>query len=147
MTSAIYLTGKNLSFILNVLNVNIGSSKYLQMPKVIAQGKTITCQSGDNLRRVLLAAGVDLYNGQSKLINCRGIGSCGTCAVAIEPVEDTLLESGAVSEVNWRDRTRRSLPPHDPSRDLRLACQTQVLGDIHVTKYDGFWGQGETSVW
>jgi len=112
------------------------------MPKVFAQGKTIDCQPGENLRRVLVSAGVDLYNGQSKLINCRGIGSCGTCAVAIE-----LLDDGAVSDVNWRDRARRSLPPHDPSRDLRLACQTQVLGDIRVTKYDGFWGQGEALCW
>ncbi len=108
------------------------------MPTVTAQGKTFECASGANLRKVLLKNGVDLYNGQSKLINCRGIGSCGTCAVQIE---------GPVSEVNWRDRTRRSLPPHNPERDLRLACQTQVLGDIQVTKYTEFWGQGSEVAW
>ena len=116
------------------------------MPNVIAQGKTLSCPSGANLRRVLLEAGVELYNGRSTLINCRGIGSCGTCAVAIEAVDGSEL-SDAVSEVNWRDLTRRSLPPHDPSRPLRLACQTRVLGNIHVTKYDGFWGQGTDLQW
>lgn len=108
------------------------------MPYVRAEGQSIPCERGANLRKVLLAGGIDLYNGKSSLINCRGIGSCGTCAVAIE---------GEVSPVNWRDRTRRSLPPHDRNRDLRLACQTRVLSDIRVTKFDGFWGQGEQVVW
>ncbi|NJL44715.1 MAG: (2Fe-2S)-binding protein [Leptolyngbyaceae cyanobacterium SM2_3_12] len=108
------------------------------MPTIFAEGKSIQCETGANLRQVLLAHGVDLYNGQAHIINCRGIGTCGTCAVKVE---------GEVSPVNWKDRTRRSLPPHNPERDLRLACQTQVLGDIRVTKYDGFWGQGEAVVW
>jgi len=108
------------------------------MPQVTAQGKTFECETGANLRRVLLANGVALYNGQAKVINCRGIGSCGTCAVEVE---------GEVSEANWKDKGRRSLPPHNPNRNLRLACQTQVLGDdVQVTKYDGFWGQGQTAV-
>ncbi|TVP64177.1 MAG: (2Fe-2S)-binding protein [Leptolyngbya sp. LCM1.Bin17] len=108
------------------------------MPTVSAQGKTVDCESGANLRQVLLANGIDLYNGQAKVINCHGLGTCGTCAVQID---------GEVSAPNWKDKTRRSLPPHHPDRNLRLACQTQVLGDITVTKYDGFWGQGETPVW
>jgi ferredoxin len=108
------------------------------MPTVTAQGKTMPCAAGANLRQVLLANNVDLYNGQAKVINCRAIGTCGTCAVRIE---------GEVSEANWKDKARRSLPPHQSDRDLRLACQTQVLGDITVTKYDGFWGQGDTVVW
>jgi len=108
------------------------------MPTVSAQGKVVDCESGANLRQVLLAHGIDLYNGQAKVINCHGLGTCGTCAVQLE---------GEVSAPNWKDKTRRSLPPHHPDRNLRLACQTQVLGDVKVTKYDGFWGQGETPVW
>jgi len=111
------------------------------MPTVRANGKTISCPAGTNLRRLLLDAGIDLYNGNASLINCRSLGTCGTCAVRIDG------DAGAVNEANWRDRTRRSLPPHDVDRDLRLACQTQVLGDIAVTKYDGFWGQGTQPVW
>ncbi len=106
--------------------------------EVIAQGKRIKCQHGDNLRNILLQNGIDLYNGNAKVINCRGIGTCGTCAVEID---------GEVSEVNWRDKTRRSLPPHSPTSSRRLACQTKVLGDVRVTKYDGFWGQGSQIVW
>ncbi len=108
------------------------------MPTVVAQGKTFECESGANLRRVLRQNGIDLYNGQAKVINCRGIGTCGTCAVQVE---------GVVSEANWKDKARRSLPPHSPGKPLRLACQTQVYGDIKVTKFDGFWGQGDNQVW
>ena len=108
------------------------------MPKVLAQGKTIECKSHANLRQVLLENGIDLYNGNSQVINCRGIGSCGTCTVKVE---------GGVSAANWRDKTRRSLPPHSPTTDRRLACQTQVLGDVKVTKFAGFWGQGSEIVW
>ncbi len=104
------------------------------MPRVTVQGKTIICDYAANLRQVLLGESISLYNGQARIINCRGLGSCGTCAVKIE---------GEVSPPNWKDRGRRSLPPHSPTKDLRLACQTKVLGDIKVTKYDGFWGQGD----
>ncbi|MFM7368868.1 MAG: (2Fe-2S)-binding protein, partial [Sphaerospermopsis kisseleviana] len=53
------------------------------MPKVVAQGKLIECENKANLRKVLLKNGVDLHNGGSQVINCRGIGSCGTCAVKV----------------------------------------------------------------
>ncbi len=57
------------------------------------------------------------------------------------------MVEGGVSEVTWQDKARRSLPPHSPSKNLRLACQTKVLGDVNVTKFDGFWGQGDKVVW
>ena len=104
------------------------------MPTVTVQGKAFTCDRGSNLRKVLLKHKIAVHNGKSTIINCRGIGSCGTCAVEI---------IGKVSEPNWKDRTRRSLPPHSLEQNRRLACQTKVLGDIEVIKYDGFWGQGE----
>ena len=108
------------------------------MPKVTAQGKTFECPQGANLRQVLLQNGIDLYNGATSAINCYGLGTCGTCAVQVE---------GAVSEPEWRERTRRSLPPHSLAQNRRLACQTQVLGDVKVTKFDGAWGQGNQTVW
>lgn len=108
------------------------------MPIVTAQGKTFECNRGANLRRVLLENDVDLYSPRAKYINCMGIGTCGTCAVAIE---------GEVSEVNWRDRSRRSLPPHDVDKPLRLACQTRVLGDVEITKFEGFWGHEGVVAW
>lgn len=108
------------------------------MVQIQVQGKTITCDRGANLRNILLKNGIDLYNGQASLINCRGIGTCGTCAVEIE---------GEVSEPQWREKARLSVPPHSPNTTRRLACQVKVLGDLKVSKYNGFWGQGSEPVW
>jgi len=107
------------------------------MPTITTAGKQIDCAAGANLRQVLLENGSTLYNGAATVINCRGIGSCGTCAVEVV---------GDVSPINWKEKARLSLPPHQLEKNRRLACQTKVLGDICVTKYDGFWGQGDRVV-
>jgi ferredoxin len=78
---------------------------------------------------VLLENKVDLYNGAAKVINCQGLGTCGTCAVEIE---------GSVSKPSAMEQLRAPL-----LKDRRLACQTSVLGDIRVKKYQGLWGLGK----
>lgn len=108
------------------------------MPTITDQGKTFTCDRSANLREVLVEEGIELYNGESKLINCIGMGTCGTC---------TVLVQGEVSAQGWSEKLRLSLPPHKRGRNRRLACQTQVLGDIRVTKFEGLWGQGGCSIW
>ncbi len=64
------------------------------MPKINVHNKTITCEVGANLRQVLLSHQVPVHNGNANIINCRGLGTCGTCAVDIE---------GKVSSQQWRD--------------------------------------------
>lgn len=108
------------------------------MPKITAQGTTIDCESGVNLRQVLLKNGIDLHNDGATVINCRGIGTCGTCAVEIE---------GEVSEMDWREKARLSFPPHNLQKSRRLACQIRVWNDLRITKYGGFWGQEDTVQW
>lgn len=98
---------------------------------------------GETLRTAALRRGiVSPHNGRARLINCRGLGSCGTCAVEIvkghvNPVERNPIEG-----------LRLSLPPHnfrgDESPSLRLACQIQIIEDVSVTKRNGFWGQRDT---
>jgi ferredoxin len=104
------------------------------MPTIKFQGKAFDCESGANLRQVLLKNGVTVYNGVANTINCHGLGTCGTCAVHIE---------GSVSEMGWREKARLSLPPHSLENNRRLSCQVEVLGDVSVTKYEGFWGQDD----
>ena len=108
------------------------------MPQITAQGKTINCEQGANLREVLLKNGIAVYNGNASVINCHGLGTCGTCAVEIE---------GNVSEMDWREKARLSLFPHNLEKSRRLSCQVRVLGDIHVTKHEGFWGQDDAIQW
>ncbi|NJN73081.1 MAG: (2Fe-2S)-binding protein [Limnothrix sp. RL_2_0] len=104
------------------------------MLKITFGEKVIDCNVGDNLRKVLLENDVPLYNGNARIINCMGIGSCGTCAVEI---------TGNIADRNWKEQARLSFPPHKLDRQRRLACQVQVTDDLIVKKYDGFWGQGD----
>lgn len=97
-------------------------------------------KDGELLRTAALRRGiVTPHNGKSKLINCRGLGTCGTCAIEV-------AVGGKVepADKNAREILRLSFPPHNPDQQsplLRLACQIQVRGDLHVTKRSGFWGQ------
>ena len=118
------------------------------------QGKTFDCPEGADLRQVLLAHSIpvhtsttlSVYNDNAALINCRGLGtflrlrsgSYGTCTVAIK---------GEVSPPVWREQIRLSLTPHHSGTPRRLACQVKVLGDATITKFSGFWGQGDNRRW
>ncbi len=102
------------------------------MPTIRFDGRTLACPEGANLRTVLLRARLPLYNGAARAIHCRGMGTCGTCAVRID---------GPVSEPTSIEKLRMAFPPHDRDSNLRLACQCSVLGDLEVTKYEGLWGQ------
>jgi len=101
------------------------------MPIVTFRGREIECKEGETLRNVLKRAGLSPHNGKTKTFNCKGFASCGTCAVAVD---------GEVSDVGIREKARLLTPPHHPNYDLRLSCQTKVLGDVTVEKYPGAWG-------
>ncbi|MEM1067718.1 MAG: 2Fe-2S iron-sulfur cluster binding domain-containing protein [Planctomycetota bacterium] len=101
------------------------------MPVIRFDDIVIECKEGENLRRVLLRARAPLYNGASRLIHCRGIGTCGTCSLKIE---------GPVTEMTAVEKWRLSFPPHRSESGLRLACQCRVLGDLQLTKFAGMWG-------
>jgi len=103
-----------------------------RMPKVEFAGQTIDCPPGANLRVVLLRARLPLYTRVARAIHCRGHGTCGTCAVRVE---------GLVSDPTATELRRLRFPPHHPEAGLRLACQTTVLGDVTVIKYEGLFGQ------
>lgn len=102
------------------------------MPTIEFRGREIECEEGTVLRDALIEADQSPHNGRADALNCRGHGTCGTCAVDVE---------GSVSEMSAGERRRLSFPPHDLDNGLRLACQTRVEGDAVVEKHPGFWGQ------
>jgi len=109
----------------------MGVHKSHCMPTVSFRGQEIECAEGETLRSVLKRAGLSPHNGKSATFNCQGFASCGTCAVAVD---------GEVSEKGVREKGRLIVPPHHPNYNLRLSCQTKVLGDVRVEKYPGTWG-------
>ncbi len=102
------------------------------MPKVKFSSFVIECEQGENLRRLLKRNGLPPYNGAARWLNCKGMGTCGTCAVEIK---------GDVTPKTKVEQWRLNFPPHNETNGLRLACQCKVLGDLEVVKYEGFWGQ------
>ena len=94
-------------------------------------------QRGELLRTALLRRGISPHNNNSMLINCRGLGTCGTCAVEVRGDVEP-------AEASARERLRLSFPPHELRPNLRLACQCTVRGDVVVSKFEGFWGARPT---
>lgn len=100
------------------------------------KGETIISRKGENLRAALLNAGCSPHNGTTKWLNCKGMGTCGTCAVEV---------AGRLSPKTRIERWRLDFPPHQSENGLRLACQSSILGPLTVKKHDGFWGQKMTN--
>jgi ferredoxin len=85
-------------------------------------------EAGSNLRLLMKKLGVSPYRGLDGLLNCRGNNFCGTCAVEIvdgkgasprtREEEGTLGGNLAVARV--------------VEKNVRLACQTSVTGDMVV---------------
>lgn len=83
----------------------------------------LQAERGATLRTAMLEGGVTPHNGRATLINCRGLGTCGTCAVEVQ---------GPVEPQQWTaaERLRLHFPPHVPpgNQRLRLACQVGGQG-------------------
>ena len=110
-------------------------------------GRVVSCAVGSNLREVLRGEGLPLYATPMNVFHCRGLGTCGTCAVEVAS-----LDGGghvAVSAPTRVEVWRLGFAPHgqgcapvDPDSTLRLACQVRVEGDIACVRRAGLWGQG-----
>lgn len=107
---------------------------------VTCRGREVSARVGAKLRSALLLGGVSPHNDSAEVINCRGLGTCGTCAVEIIPRDAVAPDEWTVAE-----RARLNFPPHAPpgNERLRLACQVRVRGACEVRKYARFWGQGD----
>lgn len=103
------------------------------MPIIHYKGQKLEAAPGENLRKVLLKHGLSPYNGKAKYLNCRGLGSCGTCAVELKPSPS--------SPQTFMEKWRLAFPPHKAGNELRLACQCSVEADVEVIKHPGFWGE------
>ena len=85
-------------------------------------------ETGTNLREFMKRVHVTPYSGLDVLTNCRGHNFCGTCAVEVvdgkgvsprgQDEETTLVGNLAIAKII--------------DKNLRLACQTRVMGDMVV---------------
>jgi ferredoxin len=96
--------------------------------KFVNEKKEIQVPEGTNLRAEAMRAGVGLYPGVNKVLNCHGFGHCGSCRVLITKG----MENASPMGLFERLRLRMSLAYIGNEKAMRLACQTRVNGDIEV---------------
>jgi len=128
------------------------------MPKIffVREQKEIEVPAGSNLRKVARDAGIDIYYTfagcpnflAQNVLNCHGLGMCGTCGVhLVEGTAQNAEPPGAQEKL--RVRVYDPLTPHLPAgrigheEEFRLSCKTIVKGDLKViTKPYNWFGQG-----
>jgi ferredoxin len=96
--------------------------------RFVSEKKEIQVPEGSNLRREALRAGVGLYPGINKYLNCHGFGSCGSCRVLITKGMENASPMGTMERL----RLKFSMPYIGNEDTMRLACQTVVNGDMEV---------------
>jgi ferredoxin len=102
----------------------------------LPSGKEVHVSKDKDLRTNLKDHFNELYHPNMKLINCRGMGTCGTCALVIK---------GNVTPPTKIEEWRLNFPPHKNSleKNIRLLCQCRPLSNLSLKKLNGRWGQGD----
>lgn len=121
------------------------------MPKVtfVKEKKTVDVPQGANLRKAAAQAGVQLYKGLHKVLNCHGLGLCGSCRVYVKDGQENLNPPDMIEKVTTKFGANPeaffAYVGHED--EMRLACKCKIDGDIEVQTQapcnwhgDKFWG-------
>jgi ferredoxin len=105
------------------------------MPTItfVKEKKELQVPVGANLRREMMQAGIAVYSGPHKLLHCPGLSLCGSCRVLITKGMENASPMGFME----RTRLKMSIPYIGNENTMRLACQTQVIGDMTVENTPG----------
>jgi ferredoxin len=100
------------------------------MPTItfVKEKRELQVPQGANLRREMMQAGIAVYTGPHKLLHCPGLSLCGSCRVLITKGMENASPMGLME----RTRLKMSLPYIGHEDTMRLACQTEVMGDMTV---------------
>lgn len=119
------------------------------MPKVnfVKEKVTVEAADGEDIRTVARKNGVQLYSGPHKVVNCMGLGMCGSCNVIVKNGSENCSKKGFRELINkWINPLLGLKMLSNPEEDVRLGCQTQVNGDVDVQTHppinwhgDKFW--------
>jgi ferredoxin len=100
------------------------------MPKVVfvKEKKEIEVPAGANLREEARKAGIEVYAGITRYLNCFGHGTCGTCRVLVKKGAENLSPKGRME----RFTLFRMLAAVGHEDEMRLSCQCSVMGDCTI---------------
>lgn len=105
--------------------------------------KTIAVPEGANLRKEARKAGIELYPGLHKKLNCHGLGLCCSCRVEIKKGVENVSKQGFWEKFNLLVNPFGYFSKLGREKQLRLSCQTKVLGDVEVETRPEFNWHGE----
>ncbi|MGE0609144.1 MAG: 2Fe-2S iron-sulfur cluster-binding protein [Pirellulales bacterium] len=94
----------------------------------VNEKKQVQVPEGANLRQEAIKAGIQLYPHVHKLLNCHGLAQCGACRVNIVKGMDHASPMGLMEKL----RLKPSFAYIGNEDTMRLACQTEVRGDMDV---------------
>lgn len=100
------------------------------MPKLVfvKEKKEIDVPVGANLRLEARKAGIEVYRGLERYLNCRGNGLCGACRVLVKKGMENLSPKGRLERIKLG--TMLSSIGHED--EMRLSCQVAVNGDCTI---------------
>lgn len=115
------------------------------MPKVVfVNEKTeIEVPAGANLREEARKAGIQIYKGLDRYLNCRGFGLCGTCRVLVKKGMENLNPKTFLERVNLNLHPLSMLAAIGHENEMRLSCQVQVNSDCTIETHPAFNWSGE----
>ncbi len=104
------------------------------MPTItfVNEKKTLEVPAGANLRREAIKAGVQLYPFPHNYLNCLGNGLCTSCRVIVKKGLENCSQQSTFEKVSMITNPLTFFARLGHEKDLRLACQMQVNGDIEV---------------
>jgi ferredoxin len=115
------------------------------MPKIVFanEKKDIEVADGANLRREAIKAGVQLYKGLHRYLNCRGNGLCGSCKILVKQGMENLSPKGLLEKFTLATAPTTSFGIIGHEDEMRLACQCTIHGDCTVEARPTFNWSGD----
>ena len=115
------------------------------MPKVVFvnEKQEIDVPAGSNLREAARQAGISLYKGLDRYLNCRGLGLCGTCRVLVKKGMENLSPRTLMERINFNTHPLTMFARIGHEDEMRLSCQVKVNGDCTVQTQPEFNVSGE----
>jgi ferredoxin len=115
------------------------------MPKVVFvnEKKEIEVPAGANLREEARKAGIQLYKGLHRYVNCLGHGLCGTCQVLVKKGMENLNPKGRLERFTLATAPTAMFAVVGHEDEMRLSCQVQVNGDCTIETRPAFNWSGD----
>ena len=115
------------------------------MPKVaiVNEKKEIEVPAGSNLRAEATKAGVSVYSGVDKYLNCRGFGLCGTCKVHVKKGMENVSPKTLMEKINLNFHPLSAFASIGHEDEIRRSCQMSINGDCSVEVRPEFNLSGE----